>query len=550
MLAWIIFGVMWTAGPTAARPVQPGDTTRVAAGLKAMLSQGRHPAIRWPDLSDVHAVAESAYRRSNWHPLWIEAGRATAPALAVIEAIRAVADRGLAPADYDADSLAAAAARLAQGDGGESEQAWFDLALTTAVIRVASTLHEGRLDRGALAPGWRTGPSRLDLIATLDTLRRSGGPRSVLDRLEPQEAAYRQLKKWLAHYRTLAGAPASLVPVTKPPSPGGQYPEASHLRRTLMIVGDLDTGPPPPAGADTLFDDALRAAVQRFQRRHGLRDDGVIGPATLAQLNQPFEQRVRQIAIALERRRWWPDSARTPPIIVNVPAFRLTATGVIDGRDTVIAMNIIAGVAHRDETPIFTGDLGRVVFQPFWEVPVSIMRKEIRPKAVRNPAYLEREGMDLLEGEHIVAPTRQNVSRIGHGVRVRQRPGPRNPLGRVKFLLTSGYAIHLHDTPAASLFEPTRRDFSHGCIRVSAPSALARFVLLRLPGWTSQRIDAAMAADTSVAVELPDPIGVAVGYEPVVPSDHGIEFRPDVYGGDRTLARLLAAGYPYRKRIP
>ena len=515
-----------------------------------MLRVGRHPTLRWPNLGDVRAVADSAYRRAGWRPLWIENGRPTAEALAIIAAVGTVADRGLVPADFDTDSLTAGAKRLARTSTNQFDQARFDLALTTAVVRLASTLHEGRLDPQTIIPGWRAGPDRLDVLATVDMLRRSAEPTRVFDGLEPQSQEYRKLKQWLARYRALVPTQGPPLPLPRASlRPGGGYRAAGQLRLTLRAVGDLGPGASALTSPDSIYDDALAAAVRRFQRRHGLVDDGVIGRATLAQLNEPYQRRVRQIELALERRRWWPDSARTPPIIVNVPAFRLTAMDRNPVRDSTIEMRIIAGVAKKDETPVFTAELGRVVFQPFWEVPTSIMRQEIRPKALRDPAYLEREGMDLLVGEQVVPPTSQNVRRIGQGVRVRQRPGPKNALGRVKFLLTSGYAIHLHDTPAPSLFGAARRDFSHGCIRISDPPTLARFVLSTLPGWTNQRIEAALAADTSIAVSLPEPISVAVVYETVVLSGNEIEFRPDLYGRDRVFERLLARGYPYRKRI-
>ncbi len=544
ILHWITLGVTSVAGAPAR------DTTRVDTRIQAMVSAGRHPTIRWPNLSDVKTVVEAAYRQTGWRPLWMESGRPTAAAKAMITAIGAVGTRGLVPTDFDADSLAAGAERLARTDPDPLDQARFDLSLTTAVVRLASTLHEGRLDPRTIIPGWRTGPSRLDLVAVVDTLRRGADPTGGFDRLEPQSHEYRRLKQWLARYRAIAQTQGPPLPSPGASlSPGGGYRAAAQLRLILLAVGDLAPGAIVPAAADTLYDEALAGAVRRFQRRHGLTDDGVVGRATLAELNLPFQQRVRQIELALERRRWWPDSARTPLIVVNVPAFRLTAMDPSRIPDSTIEMKIIAGVAKKDETPVFTAELGRIVFSPFWEVPTSIMRKEIRPKALRDPTYLEREGMDLLEGDQIVPPTSQNVSRIGSGVRVRQRPGPRNALGRVKFLLASGYAIHLHDTPTQRLFREARRDFSHGCVRISDPPALARFALRTLPGWTSQQIDAALAADTSITVELPNPISVAVVYEPVTLSGDEIEFRPDLYGRDRALERLLAMGYPYRKRI-
>jgi murein L,D-transpeptidase YcbB/YkuD len=187
-----------------------------------------------------------------------------------------------------------------------------------------------------------------------------------------------------------------------------------------------------------------------------------------------------------------------------------------------------------------------VIFRPYWEVPYSIATKEIRPRAQRDPGYLARNDYELVQGSTVVPASPAAIAALGRGVRVRQTPGPDNALGRVKFMLPNPYSVYLHDTNAKGRFAAERRDFSHGCIRVSDPVALARHVLRHQPEWTPERIEAAMNAEKPLQVNLERPIPVLVVYATAVAEENGrLHLYPDVYGHDRELADQLAAGYPY-----
>ena len=420
-----------------------------------------------------------------------------------------------------------------------------------ATVRLGGVLTSGRVDPSSLYPQLGFEPPPLDRVSLLDALRRAPDPGAVLDGLEPAGPEYRALEAGLRRYRRLAADPTLAPLAGLPPTlrPGEAWSGVPRLRRLLVALGDLPAE--AAAGAlDSLYDRGLVEAVRRFQRRHALADDGLIGPVTRRRLGEPLAERVRQLAMALERERWLP---RTPPlrrIEVNLAAFRLSALDADRAPpDDRVDMAVVIGEADDHPTPSFTASLRMVVFRPWWEVPISIMRNEIRPAALADTGYLARQGMELWQGSDSVPRTPDNVARIGHGVRVRQRPGPANALGAVKFLLPNRFDVYLHDTPARTLFEMPRRDFSHGCIRVANAVALARFALRDQPEWGEERMAVAMAADQPTEVDLRTPIPVYVLYQTAAAVPGGeLHFYPDVYGYDREVDERLHRPFPAARR--
>jgi L,D-transpeptidase YcbB len=312
-------------------------------------------------------------------------------------------------------------------------------------------------------------------------------------------------------------------------------------------VGDMPPTSSPAAPAVGLGP-ALAEAVKRFQRRHGLTADGVIGPATAAALEVPLAHRVRQIEFAMERLRWLPPPQGRPVVAINIPMFRLWAYAPQD-RGGPRDMAVIVGRALRTRTPVLMHDMRQVIFRPYWNVPPSILRNEILPRLRRDPGYLQRNDMEIVRGAGDDAPhvavTPANLELLAQGaLRLRQRPGPRNSLGLVKFVLPNDENIYLHDTPATELFQRARRDFSHGCVRVEAPVALAQWVLADQPMWTRERIVEAMHGMKTVAVDLATPVQVVIYYMTamVLPGDEGLAFAQDIYGHDAALEAALAAG--------
>ncbi|HUP22765.1 MAG TPA: L,D-transpeptidase family protein [Thermoanaerobaculia bacterium] len=254
-----------------------------------------------------------------------------------------------------------------------------------------------------------------------------------------------------------------------------------------------------------------------------------------------FEQ-VAHIELALERWRWLPRDLDGPAIFVNVPEFRLRAYGISGAPE--LEMKVVVGDARGSATPLFGSAMRTVVFQPQWYVPKSIVRGELVPSEEREPGYLEARGYDILDHHGRVSDSPMDEATL-YGLRagqlgLRQRSGPGNALGKVKFLFPNPYSVYLHDTPTRSAFERDRRDLSHGCVRVADPNALARWALRDVPGWTDDRVAKALAGYATLSVELPSPIRVVMVYHTTVVDENGVRFLPDLYGHDATLREAIA----------
>jgi murein L,D-transpeptidase YcbB/YkuD len=331
------------------------------------------------------------------------------------------------------------------------------------------------------------------------------------------------------------------VRLAPPLRPGDACDEAAALARWLRALGDLPDGAPAPADR---YAGALVPAVRRFQARHGLPPDGVIDEATAHALAVPPSARVRQIELALERYRWLPEVGEQRFVFVNVPAFELDAFDAMDPPEgPALSMRVVVGRAGRTPTPLLAAALRHVVFAPYWNVPRSIAEGEMLPKLERNPGFLDSQHMEILAGEHVLPDGPESVARLAAGdARLRQRPGPKNALGRVKFLFPNAHDVYLHDTPAQALFQRSRRDFSHGCVRVEEPEALAVWVLRDQPDWTRERIAEALAGADERWVSVSSRILVILlaGTARVRP-DGSVAFTEDLYGHDAALERALAA---------
>ena len=348
----------------------------------------------------------------------------------------------------------------------------------------------------------------------------------------------------LERYRVLAsqddGEP--LAATKKPVEQGGHYAGVPRLIRLLTLVGDLPAGF-VPADAD-LYDATLVAAVKRFQTRHGLEPDGRIGKGTLAQLNTSLSFRVRQLELALERWRRLPYDPSRPAIVLNLPEFRLRAFD--PGHLPALEMKIVTGKARTLETPLLSSELETVLFRPYWNVPFSIQRKELIPHINRDPSYISKNDFELVTPKGAVVPqdavSDTMLAQLRSGaLHLRQRRGPKNSLGLVKFVFPNKYDVYMHDTPAKSLFSRARRDFSHGCIRLEKAEDLAVWVLRDESGWRQDRIEAAMQGTESISVKLKHPIPMMTIYVTAVVVENGpVYFFDDIYGQDAAFEKELA----------
>jgi murein L,D-transpeptidase YcbB/YkuD len=479
--------------------------------------------------------------------LWFANGQATAQAHQAVDFLADAASEGLDAGDYDAEGL-----RRALSDSTPPDIAQADARLTLAMARYLTDLHVGRIDPELL--GQRYDQPIDDAFDPIELLHRSVPENQLISAIEqalPKLAPYAALRRALAQYRALIHHAAWLQPLpaygARPLKPGRPYLGLAQLAERLMALGDLASGACPlPA----LYEGALVDAIRAYQLRHGLEVDGVIGPATFKSLNTPVTHRVRQLEITLERLRWTPLLQSDRMVVINIPEFVLRAYDIREGRiDMRARMRVIVGKALDTRTPIFDEDMRFIEFSPYWNVPSSIALEETVPKLRQDPGYFDEEGFEFVDadGQVLTALTTAHIDALQRGaLRIRQRPGPRNALGDIKFVFPNSDHIYLHHTPAPALFEKVRRDFSHGCIRVEDPVALARFVLQDEPEWTEERIRETMAQGKSSTLRLRHPVRVLVAYATVVVKDHGkIHFLPDLYDHDPWLDEALRQRQPF-----
>jgi murein L,D-transpeptidase YcbB/YkuD len=299
-----------------------------------------------------------------------------------------------------------------------------------------------------------------------------------------------------------------------------------------------------------MYGAALVEAVKHFQRRHGLEDDGRLGADTLKQLNVPLSDRVRQLQLALERWRWLPSEFSAPPIVVNIPDFRLRA--IDENNNVALDMRVVVGKSIRTQTPVFSRDMTYVVLRPYWNVPPSILRGEIVRAIQRDRNYVANKRYEVTTKDGTVVTSGVISDEVLADLKagrlaIRQKPGPTNALGLVKLMFPNEFNVYLHSTPAPELFSRTRRAFSHGCIRVEKPAELTAWVLRDNSDWTVSRVKQSMEqGKDNVTVNLNRPVPVFIVYATALAYENGeVHFYDDIYGHDAKLAQALTKGYPY-----
>jgi L,D-transpeptidase YcbB len=520
-----------------------------AAALREIVSSGRLADLRWPDFSDYRMLVDSFYAPTGYAPAWTPGGRPSASALALVRLFQEVWKRGLEPEDYDASRWDARLRALA---GPNADPARFDAALTICAMRLVSDLHIGRINPQHFHFGLSVEGKKYDLPRFLrEQLLPATDVRAILDGVEPPFGGYHRTQAALVRYTEMARGTTveALAVPAKAIRPGERYADAAALGRRLALLDDLPPNAAPPADTD-VYGGALVEGIQRFQRRHGLDEDGQLGPGTVRELNVPLPDRVRQLQLALERWRWLPSEFSSPPIIVNIPDFRLRVPDA--SGNVAMEMRVVVGKAAPTQTPVFSRDMTYVVFRPYWNVPPSIRRAEIVPAIQRDRNYIAAKGYEVTTpagGIVTDGPISDDVlAQLKAGrLDVRQKPGPANALGLVKLIFPNEFNVYLHSTPSAALFARSRRDFSHGCIRVEKPAELAVWVLRNNPDWTLERVNAAMqAGPDNVTVKLDRPVPVFIVYATALAYQNGeVHFYDDIYGHDADLARALAKGYPY-----
>jgi len=518
--------------------------------LRVLASQGFLSELRWPDYSDYRVQVQKFYELAGYAPAWIQNLKPTPQALAMMNIFGEAGSKGLDPADYDSPLWSGRIEKLRSGS--PADMARFDLALTVSVMRYISDLHLGRVNPRYFHFGFDVEHNQYDLSRFVrERVVNSPDLESALATVEPPFDGYRRTEKALQRYLQLAQQDdGEHLPIPKRPvAVGDRYLGMQRLQRLLCLLGDLQ---PAACGmnASDVYTSSIADGVRHFQGRHDLEPTGRLDQATIHELDVPLSDRVSQLQLTLERWRWLPHEFSQPPIVVNIPEFRLRA---YDQNERIaLAMNVIVGRAYRRQTPVFAKDMKFVIFRPYWNVPFDIQRSEIVPSVERDRYYLSKKNYEVVtHGAEVVTngPISDEIlQQLRDGtLEIRQRPGPDNALGLVKLMFPNEYDVYLHSTPSPELFARPRRDFSHGCIRVEDPVDLTTWALRNNPGWDKARVEAAMqTGQDNYEVKLSEPIPVLILYATaVVDDDDQVHFFDDIYGHDAKLKQTLAKGYPY-----
>ena len=528
----------------------------VVTMLRDAARTGTLPELRWPRFPYYRDELTGIYSGTAWQPVWSQGGRPTPAAQSAVDLLSNASELGLHSGDYDVALLNQRMQALADAPSPSARDiGWFDVALSVGVLRHVSDVRIGRVNPKTLSIGINVERKKLDLARVLRDAIDRGRVVDLVRDAEPKFVQYRNLKVAYARYRTLAAdSTIPSVTATRVVRPGEAFAGVDALRRRLVAFGDLPSaaGAVSP-GADTTYDSIVAGGVARFQSRHGLPADSVLGRATLASINVPLAKRLRQVELALERIRWLSALDAGPFVIVNVPGFQLYAFDTLgtDGMPT-LTMNVVVGKAELGrQTPLFERDMEYIVFRPYWVIPPGILRQEILPAVRRDPGYLARHEMEIYSGSGDTGPTlpttSANLARVSRGeLGIRRRPGPRNDLGPAKFIFPNDHNVYMHGTPATALFSRARRDFSHGCIRLEDPARFAVWTLRNPNEWSLEQVRSAMEGTSSERVDLARPVSVTVLYITAVVSPEGVvSFYDDVYGHDARLERVMAKGYPF-----
>ncbi len=529
-------------------------TEQVSDELKRKLSQPERQGQSFcrREVLCGQAVLARFYQNFAFQPAWMDGEGRFVQAKDLVDSIHACSLEGLKPDVYHLGAIEAllAAAEETRAAGSPADPGILsdlDLLLTDAFLIYGSHLLSGRVDPETIHTRWLLKSREADLAGILQTALEKKEVRPALEGLLPEYPAYASLRETLQEYRAIAERDGW------PPVPAGptlhadeRDPRVVALRARLIASGDLGTS----EGADPeILDGHVEQAVRRFQGRHGLVADGEVGPATLAALNVPVEDRVRQIEINMERWRWLPDDLGRRYILVNTAAFFLE---VVEEGESVLAMRVVAGKKAR-RTPVLSGEMTYLVLNPYWHVPHKLAVRDILPKIKKDPGYLDRQGIRVFENWEEFAPEIpretidwSSITEHNFFFKLRQDAGPANALGRVKFMFPNKFAVYLHDTPSRYMFKRNQRDFSSGCIRVEGPIDLAVYVLRGDPEWTREEVLSVIDSGESRIVWLPEPIPVHVLYWTAwVDREGALHFRRDVYDRDGPLDRALGEG-PFR----
>ncbi len=505
------------------------------------LSAGGELSVDGTSLSATRSIA-ALYELHGFEPFW------TSPRLAkLLDIVRRSAADGLTPSDYHLASLERLSGR---DDRTALETAQLDLLATDAFTELLYHLYFGKVDPVSIDSRWNFERRELkdsDALEFVFTGLTAADVASAIDSVRPDHWMYRSFADALAAYRRIEAAGGWPAIADGPTLRRGVTdPRVADLRRRLSASGD-----DADVSTSVLFDEPLEAALKRFQVRHLLTPDGAVGAATRRELNVGVAQRIDQIRVNLERARWvLHQRADGDFVIVDVAGFEVR---YVRDRAVIWKTRAQVGQPYR-QTPIFRSTIEEVVLNPTWTVPPGILAKDILPAARKDPAYLEKRGLRVIDRDgRPVNLANVDFSRYTGATfpfMIRQDPGPTNALGRVKIMFPNPYLVYLHDTPSQALFEREQRAFSSGCIRTERPLELVELLLASPDRWSRAMIDAAVASGSTRTIRLPKPVPVLILYWTVDRDDQGaIVFKPDPYARDPKLLKALDRPYSRTNRV-
>ncbi len=471
-------------------------------------------------------LVESFYKGRNYQPAWSRNGHLV-NAETLINAVGDAYGEGLSPDYYHLELIRSLVGKAGKGPvPGPIQLADLDILLTDAFLTLGCHLSAGCVNPVTIETEWFAKSLSVDVSSVLEKALEKKQIREGLMGLRPQKDIYSRLRLALARYRELLSKGEwQLVSAGPGLKKGSQSERVVELRKRLAASGDL---PPAEAKGGDLFDDKVEQSVMVFQKRHGLKIDGAVSRDTLDALNVPLQQRIRQMELNMERLRWIFGNIEERYIAVNIANFQLD---VIENDKSVLSMKVVVGKPYL-RTPIFTARMTYLVINPSWNIPASIVQKEILGKIEKDPDYLAKQHIKVVSGPEVNGKASRD--------RFRQEPGHLNALGTFKFMFPNEYDVYLHDTPAKRLFSESVRDFSHGCSRIEKPLELAEYLLRDDPRWSRSELLAAVGKGTEQTVMIPRPLNVHFLYLTAWVDESGtVQFRNDIYGRDKKLEEAL-----------
>lgn len=564
--------------PKTKAQTQQASSTKVSNITRQKIQASKYsPTIQIQTKNiKVYKTLPNLYQGNN-SLYWINNDGLSSQAYEMIEIIRNSRDEALNPKDYNFEEIESTLRRIEQNNNNAEDLAELELLLSNSFLKYAHDLHYGRVRADQINLDLQSTERPINISELLITATSSNQIEETLNGLLPKHPMYSKLKISLKEYKEIAANGGwQGVPYGDKFKKGARGNRVIALRERLKVTGELDSSTPN----SEVFDETLDIAVRKYQQRNGLYVDGVVGKSTIEALNVPVSQRISQIELTMERWRLLPQYLGNRYILVNIANYHLYG---VENNSDAIDMRIVVGKPQWN-TPMFSEEMTHIVMNPYWNIPPSIFKDDIAPRVKQDPEYLSKRGIDALglqapekvlieateqvevaenvegtsddidTGEQELSEAEiqnkqaqeQYISQVLTGkYRLRQNPGPGNPLGQIKFLFPNKHSVYLHDTPNRGFFKRAQRNFSHGCIRVEKPVDLAEFVLEPNQEWTQDRIKSSMNSRRTKTVHLNQTIPVYILYfTSWVDNQGNVNFHKDIYGLDQTLQNALRSTRP------